>query len=178
MNHKKPKNSKGFTIVEALLATFVITVGVVGVLAVVNQTTAFTQVTSSRLTAIYLAQEGIEIVKNIRDTNFLKVHKGLLAEDQWVQGLTGCEGGCEADYTDSTLSAGDRYFKIEGGFYKYSVSGTETSFKRKITVFDLVDLTDPPDDIIDQMKVLVEVSWEERGRTHQVAAQENVYKWW
>ena len=57
--------SKSFTLIEVLVATFVITLGVAGGLVVVSQTTAFTQITSSRLTATYLAQEGIEIVKNI-----------------------------------------------------------------------------------------------------------------
>jgi len=171
--------SKSFTLIEVLVATFVITLGVAGGLVVVSQTTAFTQITSSRLTATYLAQEGIEIVKNIRDTNFLLIHRGLITEDQWAQGLTVCGGGCEADYNDLILTPfASRYLNIDAGFYQYSGFGVQTSFKRKITIFDLLDLDDPPDEIPDQAKVLVEASWEERGRTHQVAAQENVYKWW
>ena len=167
---------QGFTLIEVLAAIFLITVGVTGALIVINQTTIFTQVTSSRLVASYLAQEGIEIVKNIRDTNSLKIHKGLLTKEHWTDGLTGCAGGCEADYDDSALVSADRYLKIDGGFYNYD-SGTDTVFKRKIIVFDLIDLDDPPDGIPDQMKVQVLVSWEERGRSHQVTAQENLYKW-
>ena len=172
--------SKAFTLIEVIVATFIITVGIGGVFVLIQKTISDTSILVGRLTAAYLAQEGIEIVKNIRDTNFLKFYKGDINEDQWTQGLTGCEDGCGTDYTNSVLSPDDddRYLKIEGGFCKYSASGTETSFKRKITVFDLVDLTDPEDGIIDQMKVLVEVSWEERGNVHQVAVQENVYKWW
>ena len=159
---------KSFTLIEVLAAIFLITVGVMAALIVINQTTVFTQVTSSRLVASYLAQEGIEIVKNIRDSNFLKIHKGIIAEEHWIDGLTGCEGGCEADYDDSGLVSADRYLKINGGFYNYD-SGIETAFKRKITI--------TPDGS-DILKVLVEVSWTERGRTHQVTAQENLYKWW
>jgi len=168
---------KSFTLIEVLVAIFLITVGIAAALIVINQTTIFTQVTSSRLVASYLAQEGIEIVKNIRDSNFLKIHKGIIAEEHWIDGLTGCEGGCEADYDDSGLVSADRYLKINGGFYNYD-SGTDTVFKRKITIFDLLDLDDPPDGIPDQMKVQVLVSWQERGREHQVIAQENLYKWW
>ena len=158
---------KSFTLIEVLAAIFLITVGIAAALIVINQTTIFTQVTSSRLVASYLAQEGIEIVKNIRDTNFLKIHKGIIAEEHWIDGLTGCEGGCEADYDDSGLVSADRYLKINGGFYNYD-SGIETAFKRKITI--------TPDGS-DILKVLVEVSWTERGRAHQVTAQENLYLW-
>jgi len=166
-------NNSGFTLIECLVAIFLITLGVGGAMAVVNQTTAFTQVASSRLVAAYLAQEGIEIVKNIRDTNFLKIHKGVTGIN-WDTGLTGCAGGCEADYTmtqnlDSWADPG-RYLNIDGsGFYSYLVSNNPTKFKRKITI--------TPDGT-DILKVRVSVSWQERGGTHQVIAQENLYKWW
>lgn len=159
-------NKRGFTLLEALTATFVLSLGVVGVFIVINQTAAFAQVTSSRFVAIYLAQEGVEIVKNIRDTNLLKIHKGEEGVN-WDSGLTGCATGCEADYNDSDLASNDRYLKIDGGFYSYD-SGNTTPFKREITIT-------PDSDIL---KISVEVSWQERGRTHRVLAQENLYKWW
>ena len=161
------KIKRGFTLMEVLVAIFLITVGVLGAMALVNQTTTFTQGTSSRLVAAYLAQEGIEIVRNIRDSNFLKIHKGE-AGVNWDTGLTGCTGGCEADYNDSVLISADRYLKIDAGFYNYD-SGLDTPFKRKITI--------TPDGS-DILKVSVEVSWQERGRAHQVTAQENLYQWW
>ena len=172
-------NNKGFTLLEVIAAIFLMTIGVIGILSLVNQTIISSQTTSSRLVASYLAQEGIEIVKNIRDTNSLEIHKGLLPEEQWIYGLTGCESGCEADYNDSILVSANRYLKIDeidGGFYNYD-SGNDTIFKRKITIFDVVDLDDPPDEIMDKMKVQVEVSWTERLRAYQVTAQENIYRW-
>ncbi len=250
------KNGAGFTLLEVLTSTFVLSLGVVGVFVVVSQTTAFTQVTSSRLTATYLAQEGIEIIKNIRDTNLLKIHKGT-PDVNWFNGLTDCGSGCEADYKTMILSpyGGGRYLNIDQDhFYSYSppvllspcspygdlnddgfitsadgtiimlciiglgqncergdVNGDKninvldlgqfnlylgctintfpvcpagskkfstTIFKRKITIFDTVDLDVPPDGIIDKMKISVEVSWAERGKTHKVAVQEHLYKWW
>ena len=67
------KKGAGFTILELIMAIFVMTVGVLGAYAVVQQIIVYTLVSSSRLTAAYLAQEGIEIVRNIRDTNWLTV---------------------------------------------------------------------------------------------------------
>ena len=163
---KQDKSKNGFTLMEGLVAIFLITLGVVGAMSVVNQTTTFTQVTSSRLIGAYLAQEGIEIVRNIRDTNFLKIHKGV-GGINWDAGLTGCAASCEADYNDPALISADRYLQIDGGFYNYD-SGENTLFKRKIII-------QPDTDIL---KVQVLVSWQERGRSHQVIAQENLSKWW
>lgn len=171
------KSGAGFTLLEVLIAIFLLTFGIGGAFILINQTMVSSQLTSSRLQASYLVQEGIEIVRNIRDSNFLKVHKGIAGAD-WLAGLTACAPGCEADFNDTNLVVfSDRYLKIGGGFFNYD-SGQESSFKRKITISDLTDLSDPPDGLNDRIKVLVEVSWLERGRSHKVTAQELLYRWW
>ena len=71
-NMIKKFNKNGFTLLEVIVAIFVITIGVIGVISVVQRTAAFTSISSSRLQAAYLAQEGIEIARNIRDGNWLE----------------------------------------------------------------------------------------------------------
>ena len=65
--------NKSFTLIEVIVAIFLITVGTVGAFTLMQRTIAFTAVSSSQLVASYLAQEGIEIIRNIRDTNYLEV---------------------------------------------------------------------------------------------------------
>lgn len=167
------KMSRGFTLIEVLVATFIITVGIGAAIILVNQTTAFTQVTSSRLAASYLAQEGLEIVKNIRDTNLLKIHKGVEGVN-WNSGLTGCGGGCyNFDYRsqalpDDTNCSGKAYLIVDSSFYKCSSAASLLRVQRKITITQVGS---------DVLKVSVEVSWQERGRSHKVTAQENLYQW-
>lgn len=182
----------GFTLIEVLAATFLLTVGVGATLIAVNQTSAFTQVTSSRLTAIYLAQEGIEIVKNIRDTNFLKINKGIAGVTWYGDLCLTSPCNWKADYTTTSFINdcasptahncdtydGDKLNFDVSGFYKYSAAGQQSLFKRKITISALEDLDTPPDGIPDKMKVQTLVSWEERGRSHEVTVQEIFYKWW
>ena len=62
---------KGFTLIEVIVAVFLVTVGIGGVYALIQRTIAFTPVISARLTAAYLAQGGIELVRNKRDSNWL-----------------------------------------------------------------------------------------------------------
>ena len=164
----------GFTLLEVLVAIFVITVGLIGVMTVLQMTMFLTSISSSRLTAAYLAQEGIEIVRNVRDTNWLEAR--AVAND-WDEGLTNCLNGCIADYNhsygpdliDPNLPPfPDQFLDIDGnGFYSYS-PGTPTKFQRKI----IIQKTGP-----DRLDVRVQVMWSEKGKSYTFSAQENLYNW-
>jgi len=73
-------NHKSFTLIEVVVAVFVLTIGVLAVFNVVQNITVYSRISSSRLTAVYLAQEGIELVRNQRDSNWL-------AGDSWDSNL-------------------------------------------------------------------------------------------
>lgn len=157
----------GFTLVEVLVAAFIITVGAGGAMALIQQSLSFTSNAALQLEASYLDQEGMEIVRNIRDTNLIKVYKGVEGSS-WADGLTGCETGCQADYTQNSLSTyQDTLLQFSNGLYSYTAS-TDSIFKRKITVTLKGG---------DALEVLVEVIWEERGRGHTVKAATELYNW-
>ncbi len=150
--------NKGFTILEVIAAMLVITIGVLGSFTVIQRMISYLHDSSLRLSAAYLAKEGIEIVRNIRDTNWLK-------GQAWNIGLA--SGDWEADYLSQSLDDnydGD-FLKIDSsGFYSYS-SGTAAKFKRKITI--------TPEGS-DKLKVFVNVEWE----GHNILVQENLYNWY
>ncbi len=160
---------------EMMMAIFVILVGVLGVMSLIQRVLFFGSISHSRLAAAYLAQEGIEIIRNIRDTNWLEAR--TVAND-WDEGLTNCSTGCAADYnhsygpnlTDPDLSIinPDTFLNIDGnGFYSYS-SGTQTKFKRKIKISSISP---------DALNVLVEISWTDKEATYSLSVQENLYNW-
>ena len=170
---KIAKIKNGFTIMEAIVAIFVITTGIVGVLSLVTQTNSSATFSKDKLISAYLAQEGIEIVRNIRDTNWLQGlswDSGLGAGEYEVDynaALTFCPPICDYDHNL-------RFLKIDGGFYNYFL-GTNTKFKRKITI----SKEEYPlgSGRYDKIIVTVEVSWQEKGKPHSVSAQENLYNW-
>ena len=84
-------NHKGFTILEVMVAIFVITIGVISAFNVAQNITLFSRANSSRLTATYLAQEGIELVRNQRDNNWIQ---GAASWDNSIvpSGPPGCTG--------------------------------------------------------------------------------------
>ena len=160
--------NKGFTLLEVLVAMFVLVMGVLGVFGLISRTVTFNSSVNSQLVASYLAQEGLELVRNIRDANFLKIHKIPEWEGAWNDGLTSCSSGCGADYDDTVL--GDfktTPLKLNNGFYTYD-AGTDTIFTREI----VIDST-----VADVLKVSVDVFWVDKGNTRHVLGATELYNW-
>ncbi len=171
------KHNNGFTLIEVVAAVSLVTIGSLGVFSLIER--ALINSTSSlyRLTAIYLAQEGIEIVKNIRDSNWII---GLGAWDDSINcGILPCE--YEADHTN--ISFLDVYFEpgnflnietdpvLGKKFFQYSSDGMETRFKRKITVSNCFPVSSAC------LNVSVLVSWHAKGKSNQIIIQENLYNY-
>jgi len=153
--------NKSFTLIEVIIAIFLLTVGTVGAFSLMQKTIAFTAISSSQLAAAYLAQEGIEVVRNIRDTNYLEA-------SSWDDGL-GAASDYRLDHQSSSfpdIGCGN-YLKYDGNFYSCS-SDASAKFQRKITI------TKPA---ADKMTIEVEVSWQERGASYHVLAETELYDW-
>jgi len=186
-NKKKTsaKNNKGFTLIELAIAIFILSIAVIGVYNSFSTVVILTSGASSHFTAAYLAQEGIEIVRNMRDNNWIQ---GLDWENGLSDTTTDCSTGCEADYrTGTSLDAGagltpfgssGRFLNIkEGSFYTYDATGNvfPTKFKRKITITDVSPaLCLTPCDL----KVSVLVTWREKEESFSISADEYLYDWY
>ena len=165
-------NKKGFLLIELIVAVFVIVVGILSVYFVISQSISKIHESSLRLTAAYLAQEGMEIVRNIRDTNWVK------GEENWDAGLEG--GEYEADYDDSSLERLDcsscgyedlRFLKIDDEdfyIYKHDLEN-QTPFKRKIKIEKISG---------DELKVSVEVLWKYKGKENSITVTEILHNWY
>lgn len=154
-------NFKGFTLLEVIVAIFILTVGTGAAFALIQQTLISTSLVEDRFIASYLIQEGMEIVKNLRD-------KAWLEDEIWDTYLPA--GDWQADYSSQTLNPFDpnNSLRIDSdGFYSYS-SGTSTKFQRKISISEKTQ---------DKMKVSAQVSWLERGKTHSLEALEYITNW-
>jgi len=145
------KDKTGFTLLETIIAVFVVTVGLIGIFISIQNLNKYISEVSDKLIASYLAQEGLEIIRNIRDTNWIESENPENPDNSWDEGLsTNCINGCEVDYFCTTVEdpnsinpqdhnclksydAG-QFLKIDSnGFYNYT-EGSNTKFKRKITI--------------------------------------------
>lgn len=64
-------NAKGFTLVETLVAVSIFTVSILGLMAVLSQGISDTGYAKKKIVAGYLAQEGVELTRNMRDNYVL-----------------------------------------------------------------------------------------------------------
>jgi len=171
---------RGFTLIELMVSIFVLSIAIIGAYSAFNIMDILTSNATDRFVAAYLAQEGMEIVRNMRDTNWLE-------GDDWMAGLVDsniqCQTGCQADYkTFDTLAYYDssKLLIDDDGFYNYS-SGTDTKYKRKI-VIEPIETTAGLEDI---MKVTVTVYWDEKSNIlhpdsneDSITVEEYLYNWY
>ena len=154
-------SKNGFTLVELLIAIFIITIGIMGIYLAIPRILSSASLNATQFLASYLAQEGFEIVRNIRDTNWLQ-------GKNWKEGLG--NGDYIVQYNDSSLhSFEDMVLKIDtNGFYNYE-SGMESRFKRKITISS---------EGSDKLNITVEITWPGKGgKTESFIAKNNLYDW-
>ena len=179
LNKQNAKMNKGFTLIEVIAAMLIILVGLLGVFTATQQIVSYITLSNSKLTASYLAQEGLELVRNMRDNNWLS---NVVPTPSWDAGLTSCSTGCEIGYDDTSLvayGANGRFLNIESvsGFYGYNAIGDPTKFKRKITIEPEEDATLPSDGNYDILKVTVEIKWNERGEDYSITVRGNLHEW-
>jgi len=191
----------GFTIIELVISIFILSVAVVGIFSAFSIMVISTSDTTDRLTAAYLAQEGMEIVRNIRDNNWLTIIQSCVdpntecSFDEWAKNyLDSCSKnsvGCQADYRATSLSSyavGSNvgYLYLENGFYVYnpiSTSPKQTKFKRKI----IIDKEGSENQIL---RVRVQVSWKQKASllgagvadgecksSNCITTEETLYNW-
>jgi prepilin-type N-terminal cleavage/methylation domain-containing protein len=168
---------KGFTLIELIIAIFILSIGIVGIFGAYSAMVVATSDISNKFIANYLAKEGIEIVKNVRDINWGN-------NNPWLTNISdsnlNCTNGCQEDYTIDTAKedfarhpwiGGDTYLNLDSnGFYSYGACATGTTcttkFKRKITITcysdeTTVDSSCASTDI--KVKVSVTVYWDKKS---------------
>lgn len=93
------RDRKGFTVIEAFVGISILLIGLVGPLMLVNSNLQAGRFSRDQITAYYLAQEAIEMVREVRDENFI-------AGRSWLTGLGTClsSTGCRVDGRESVSS--------------------------------------------------------------------------
>lgn len=173
----KKNTEYGFTLVEAIVAIAVISIGFVGSLVLLSRSSSLANSLKDRVVAAHLAEEGVEIVINIRDTNWLK---GL----GWRTGLpdTGPNFGA-VDYDGTAVDMSDtsesrKCLNWDGNFYRHAVApaySCNTSFKRQMKLATLNE--NIGGQIVSYLEVKSIVEWKEKGVTKSLTVISHLYDW-
>jgi prepilin-type N-terminal cleavage/methylation domain-containing protein len=174
------KNNNGFTLVETLVAISIFSLSILGLLSILSQGIADTGYAKKKITATYLAQEGIEYIRNTRDTYVL--YPG--ATTNWTifqTKLSSClSGGAECGFDDSvaetsvgsvfqcSLSASQCKLYVNNGGYDNNTAGTDSGFVRKIWV----TIISP-----NEMRIFSDVSWQQGSGNYDITFSEDLFNW-
>jgi len=163
------KEKSAFTLIEVITVLFVISLGMVGTLSLISQNIRSQSINEKTMIAYQLAQEGVELIRNIRDTN---VNNGF----NWL-GVLGTNGDYFMDYTDGRplrWSSEPTELQIdENGMYRYNVvGGVDSGFSRIINI-----ATAPEDEHMDYITVTSNVSWQDHGKDYNYSLEAQLYNW-
>lgn len=165
-NFLKNKKIAGFTLLETLVTIVVISIGIMGSINLLNNSFQLATIAKNRLIAADLSQEGFELVRNVRDSNYLK-------NDPWLKNLSNCvnPNWCLIDTPSGLgtplpsiqsmdLNQGQICFNSGRGYYSISCSinsGEAVNFRRAIQITEIGNGSRG-------IKIISRVSWKEKGQ--------------
>jgi prepilin-type N-terminal cleavage/methylation domain-containing protein len=162
-------DQRGFTFLEVVAAMSVITLALLGLASLAVQTIQARSVKEHVLVASMLAQEGIELVRGVRDENMFLRNRPFDEDiaDTDNSFIIDHRGRTNIDDTpNSDDDAAARLF-LNAGFYSHDPSGVPSPYSRLIRIVPGVEY----------FAVSSTVTWQDRSTTRNYVAETKLYKW-
>jgi len=175
-------SSRGFTVLESIVAIFILSLSISGVFSSVQQSLSQTTIARDEVKAFYLAQEAVELIRNKRDGNQLERIINS-SSNTWLFGISAnvadpCYFGkvCQVDAVSTSFV----YCGVSWGscpvlrqspstfLYSYDVSSPATNFKREIQI-ESISAT--------EIAVTVRISWTKGVSTREFKAKTHLFNW-
>jgi len=173
-NSIKEEFKKGFTLIESLIAISILVVSVTALMGVVSQSIFTSGYIKNKAVALSLAQEGVELVRNIQDTALLAESFEtfeLLNGEVFSQCVYGT-GVCTIDPTSLAMVSCPNQncppLKIsENGYFNYFF-GQDSAFTRFISILPTG---------VESGKVTVIVEWMQGNTVRNVTYEADMFLW-
>ncbi|MDP2598667.1 MAG: hypothetical protein Q8P49_02465, partial [Candidatus Liptonbacteria bacterium] len=178
----------GQFLVEAIVAGSVLIIGFMGVLGLLSQSFRMNRIATDNYRGIYLAAEGIEIVKNMIDSNTIQnianctgVPIPCAAGIAWdyLPGFITDNQSYVADYSSVSLAVGaGQFLRFDPATNLYGYgSGAQTNFRRTIRIRHIPP---PPPSTSSTYEILVRstVTWSTGIFQSRVELDDTFYDWY
>jgi len=176
---RQSSRQAGFTLLETLVAIFILSLSITGPMFFASNSLKNAFQSRDQVTAFFLAQDVVEYIKNIRDTNGLKP-----GEVNWLEGLGNCvstDGSrkCTIDTIPGResidLCVGETCSPLgiinDNGSELYGNGGSDSRFTRTIFINEIIPGQ--------EAQIIVEVVWTSNilNSRKRIVIQENIYDW-
>jgi prepilin-type N-terminal cleavage/methylation domain-containing protein len=163
MKNKFLLKNKGFTLVETLVAISILSLAITGPMVIAQKGIGSAIYSRDEVTAFYLAQDAVEYVRNVRDTNRIGGYSGGWLSQFQIAGCVDTSGQkCQIDTTVINFNnpspgsgtgsainncailngscANPIYFNSSNNLYGYGSgsSWTQTQFTRTVDIKEIV----------------------------------------
>ncbi len=172
------RSSSGQSLVEAMLAISILTMGFMGIFALLSKSFFLGRVVANQTTAIYLASEGIEIAKNLIDHDVYVYLAG--GGGGWGSCFNVAAGGFKDFQMDyMTTSCSPPFFanppaplKLDPVTHLYNyTTGADTTYVRRIRI--TVPNSNPSEIVVNSI-----VTWSTGPITSQsINIEDHFYNW-
>lgn len=177
------KNKKGFTLVEMLVAVFIFSLALAGLMTISSRGLKSARFAQKQVVADYLALEAVEIIRNQRDAAFLRGSN----TNTWLSvfNTDGCLGALNGNTNDRcvfelsgsnailypcSLGNCNLYYNPSVGRYEHFQNGPPTGYiNTEYTREIFLEQTSNSDEMV----VTVDISWP-TGSTQYV---QNLFLW-
>ena len=193
--HTQPQiksNKQGFTFIETLVAITVLLVAVVAPMSLAQDGIIAAKLAQDQIVAFYLGQEGVEIIKNLRDTNRLNNAPGGQMSGA---ALSNCivnvathetDDGCTVDATSAPdgefeterciTQCDNLYLDIAAARTLYTqnpLGNLETKYRREVKVW----YPDPTDTNEAVVEVVITWPFSRNGQPKTYKVKNYLYDW-
>ena len=158
----------GFTLVEVLVSLFILSIAITGAFALIAYHLNVADSVKNSAVASGLAQEGMEVVRNLRDSDwfagrqFGSLGGGSVASTYCVQWNS----------TRLISPCTNPLKKGANGIYSYDGDLAPSIFLRTVTI-TRIPATEPV-----ELKVVVTVSWTDRSIPRSLSAEGHLFNWY
>jgi len=166
----KNKSQRGFTLIETFMAITILLIAMTGPLVLVTKGLSISKLAKGQITATYLAQEAVEYIRNVRDSNILNERDWLIGLDDCVVSGRKCKIDSPNQEVDLCSTEGCENLKYNAGsnLYEYS-SGEISRFKREIEIIEVSSNK--------ELEIIVDMFWVDGPSTRQFTVKERLLNW-
>jgi prepilin-type N-terminal cleavage/methylation domain-containing protein len=184
-------NDRGFTLLEALVAIAIVALSIAGPLYAANRALVAAQIARDKLTASYLAQEGVESVHAMRDNEFLKLYSQGLPTESTLDNLLNItiKNYIPFGYTfdidpalNSLIKCDDPVQKCplylnNGQYTPIATGGALTRFSRDLKVIPVTTVMVNGVPVTTEVSVTSTVSWNFHNILYTVSSVDHLTSW-
>jgi prepilin-type N-terminal cleavage/methylation domain-containing protein len=193
---KNISHQKGFTLLETLIAVFILTLALTGPVYIATLAIRSSVESRDNVSAYYLAEEAIEVIRNARDTMSLQ---NTISDTTWLTSITGGIN-CSNSKTASPITSCVMTRSGSTGVYTFtqcsgtcpalafnpsgsiiygqndsSGATTISKFTREIYLQTAAQDTATDERAFKEIDLVVTVKWNDRGRNKQLKLVERLH---